>query len=485
MKDKKNINAKCKRAKNPLTDKQKDERKHKIKKVCKTILDIIVYIFAGFMFIGLIFGCSNQYKKASASFYSENYTSLNQVSLDRDDDLRLYYYYSVDYKKTFPDYASIVGANVNTWASVSINGGFRVDNTTYTHIYCTGYSSSSVTIGLILDNTTLGLVRLETSNTTILRPDLLSQLFGGTYNVFTNSTGDNSSTRFYRWLVYYLSNKGYSRVNYSMPITPIAYNYLFVNSSNPDNYRFGGYMFRNDAIYEDFPEDSNAYHPITVFSGCFRSNGVLYSSIEFGFATVYGNYLDSASQWREYHYYLDDYGAGSGATDKMVADSSNDFYKAWYYLSRIFYIDFNGNKTTVWTVGEWYRSVKCDVNLNGSWVGDTETSVSPYRNLYILYGDDYVNSVDGNFEYFPQISHSSYAQYLNLIGDGYVSQIPGGQQDDNSGYFSDVFSWFSMALTGLLPLLGYSLVPGITIATIIMIPVSVTIILFVVKLFKR
>ncbi len=483
MKDKNIKNAKCKRVKKPLNDKQKDDRKRKIKKVCKTILDVIVYIFAGFMLIGLVFGCSNRYKRASASFYSENYTSLNEVSFDDDENLRLYYYYSVDYKKTFPDYASLLGAGVTGYEAVNLRRDFVIDNTSFNRLILDASNISNINMRLSVTGSTIQLVNFTTSDVIIYRPDIISSLFGGTYGIYV--PGDSGSRPFYRWLVYYLSNKGYSRVNYSMPITPIAYNYLFVNSSNPDNYRFGGYMFRNDAIFQDFPDDANAYHPITVFSGCFRSNGVLYRSIEFGFETVYGNYQDSSGTYRSYHYYLDDYGAGSGATDKMVADSDNDFYKAWYYLSRIFYIDFNGNKNTVWTVGEWYRSVKCDVNLNGSWVGDSETSVSPYRDMYILYADNYVNLVDSNFEYFPQISNSSYAQFLNLIGDGYVSQIPGGQQDDNSGYFSDVFSWFSMALTGLLPLLGYSLVPGITIATIIMIPIAVTIILFVVKLFKR
>ena len=484
MKEKKVINAQFKKVNKPLNEKQKSERKAKVKKVIKLVLDIIVYAFAGFMFLGLIFGCSTQYKKASASFYSENYTSLNSVSLDRDDSLRLYYYYSVDYKKTLPDYSTVISAGLSGYATVNLSRDYLIDNTGYTQLYF--YSSSGqADIGLTNGSNSITLIVYTVSNTLMPRADIISSLFGGSYGFYINSNASVNSQRFYRWLVYYLSNKGYSRVNYSMPINPISYNYLFTNSSNPDNYRFGGYLFRNDAIYEDFPDDSNAYHPITMFMGCFRSNGVLYSSIEFGFATVYGNYLDSASIWRSYNYYLNDYGASSGATDKMVASSSDDFYKAWYYLARISYIDFNGNKTTVWSVGEWYRAVKCDVNLNGSWVGDSETSVSPYRDLYILYGFDSVTNVDANFEYFPQISNASYSQFLNLIGDGYVSQIPGGQQDDNSGYFGNVFSWFSMALTGLLPLLGYSLVPGITIATIIMIPISVTIILFVVKLFKR
>ena len=488
MKDKKIINAKCKRVKKPLTDKQKDERKHKFKKVCKTVLDVIVYMFAGFMFIGLIFGCFNQYKKASASFYSDNYTSLNQVSYEQDDSLRLYYYYTVDYKKTFPDYASLVSSGLsisstNNHVVVNLRRSYILDNKEYTQITC-DITNSTAYLRIYGNSAgTLTLVSFTISDVVINRPDVISSLFGGSYGLYVPNPVQ--SKYFYRWLVYYLSNKGYSRVNYSMPMSPTSFNYLLVSSSNEDNMRGGGLIFRNDSLYADFPDGSNSSYPITIFEGCFRSNGVLYSHIEISLSTVYGNYLDSDGIWKSYYYFDYDNGLNTGNTRPEIANSANDFFKGWYYVSRIAYVDFNGLKNTVWTIGEWFRHDNCYVNLTGSWSGDSETSISPYRDIYIMYAFDSVTNSEGNFEYFPSVSHASYAQYMNLIGDGYISQIPGGLQDDNSGYFTNIFSWVSMALTGLLPLLGYSLVPGITIATIIMIPVSVTIILFVVKLFKR
>lgn len=487
MKENKVIIAKCKKVKKPLNDKQKDERKHKIKKVFKTILDIIVYIFAGFMLIGLIFGCSNNYKKASASFYSENYTSLSQIPIERNDDIKLYYYYSVDYKKTFPDYSSLISSGVSTsgGATVFITPSYNFDNDSFTTLRL-AYSTNRFL--LQLDNASntrsINLASFYISDTVIARPDVISSIFGGNYTPYISSGASSNSQAFYKWLVYYLSNKGYSRVNYSMPLNPVTYNYLLTNSVNEDNLRNAGFIFRNDAIYDSGVTVRQTLRQ-TVFMGAFRCNGVVYTSIEFGLTTVYGNY-EYAGNYQPYYYYNDGlyWSSQDSGFSSSFASSNNEAYKGWYYLDYIAYQN-SDLRVVVWSTYQRNTGNGIKVQLQGVWTGDTESSVSPYRDLYIINAFDSVTNQSGNFEYFPQINYASYAQYFNLIGDGYVSLIPGGLQDDNSGYFNNVFGWISMALTGLLPLLGYSLVPGITIATIIMIPVSVTIILFVVKLFKR
>lgn len=481
--------------KKPLSDKAKEERKQKIKKIVKRVLDILVYGFTIFMIFGLLVGsCNSRAKVVSAYYHTDNgYTSLPSVIVDNTS-TSLRYYYDYNSSKTFPSWSTLFSVlpGTNAFGLVRLENSISVDGDNLVYLQAFHHPSGYYTLSLRTDDdvfpqANIVLIEVYTDRINVARPDLFTAIFNGNYRVFVNNHTTNNDN-FFRWLAYYFGELGYNRITYSFPLNIASLGYLFVNSDNNDTLIENGYFFKNSEFdfsidYDETPYPLQVSVIYNVFVGSFRVNGVYYSTISFNFSSVYGARLTENNR-ANIAYYMP-------GSDTYI-NSLNEFYKGYWYIDSITYSGF-GNSTLVYrTFNEISGGTATGQGLSwrydfvNNWVGDSYYSSSPYRDLYIYYVYDALSgSVHHPFtDYFPQLSLYTYADFLNYIGDAYPSGNA-GVPSDTSAPFTSVFEWLKIALAGAMPFFGYTLLPGITIGTLIMIPITMSIILFVVKLFKR
>lgn len=491
--------------KKTLSDKAKEERKQKIKKIVKRVLDILVYGFAIFMIFGLLLGsCNSRSKVVSAYYHNDNgYTSLNSVVVGGNTTLR--YYYDYNYNKTFPNFTTHLACYRNSTATtinlglVYIDNDFAIDDTSFHYLGLRFFGSSSSTsskyVYYLRNNgepevVSVPFLEVYTSTINVLRADILTSLFSGAYT-FSPVSDTSFDALLYKFLVYYFGELGYNRITYDFPVNVSELSYLFVDSIQETNLIENGYFFKNDNFpsdYEVVSTNPTRYGALTtiynVFVGSFRSNGVYYSGIDFHFTSVFGNttHNNPFNTHRRFHM--------KGSINRYIS-SDDEFYRGYWYLDSIHYTTSTID-TIVWrSSSETSDSDGSDTFINvdfnnANWVGDTYYSSTQYRSLYIYYALAF-STGSGLYpfnEYFPQLNNFSFADFLNFIGEAYPSGNVGVPQD-NTSPFTSVFSWLKSALSGIMPLFGYMLIPGISIGTLIMVPITMTIILFVVKLFKR
>lgn len=485
--------------KKPLTDKAKQEKKDKTKRIIKRVLDILVYGFAFFMIFGLLLGsCNTKAKSGSAYYHSDTgYTSINGVVVTDSTTTTLRYYYDYNYKKTFPKWLTLF----DIFPTLDINTGFPVvklsvpltiDNVVYNYLALKrdsyalgGYSYSYVLSSnpFKTSGSKITIITLTTNDIFISRSDLLTSLFSGSYVFEPYLISVTNNSNWFRYLTYYFGELGYNRITYSFPINVSRLAYLFVNSDNTENLIENGYFFKND----NFPtiEDNIG---VTTFEniliGSFRCNGVYYSSIRFAFSSVFGKmYYDN--DFYDVKYLM----PGSSNIDDYVP-SWNEFYQGYWYIDKIYFENADISQL-VWSafrtqITPYPGNDYFLLSYGGSWVGDTAYSSSPYRDLFIYYVE---SALTGPIAYpfndnYPQLTGMSFADFINFIGEAYPSGNTGAPTDTTAP-FTSVFEWLRIALAGAMPMFGYTVIPGITIGTLIMVPITMSIILFVVKLFKR
>lgn len=124
-------------------------------------------------------------------------------------------------------------------------------------------------------------------------------------------------------------------------------------------------------------------------------------------------------------------------------------------------VALNGNNETI-TIFNGYKN-------NDAYGWNTDTLVSNSEFYYIRYTDVSYNE------------NAMWAFYNYLFVDTYESGIIGG----NTTYIGDTFVLIGSSLSALTSILGISLLPGLTIGMLFFVPFIVTIVLFVIWLFKR
>lgn len=490
--------------KKPLTDKAKEERKQKCKHIIKIILDILMYGFAILMAFALVIGgaCSPKPKTASAYFHSDGgYTSITQVEANpSSSSTTLHYYYDYNYKKTFPKFANFFDSLPTSMGvgRVRLTNFIDVDNTTFkwlSYFYFT--PTQEYRLGIRTDDDVaiqrnITFVTIKQNDIVIDRSDILTSIFNGRNAVYLSNEGGHTitdnDTNFYKFLSYYFGEYGYNRIEYTFPINVSNLSYLFAYSDNTDTTIENSYLFKNDTFPSQewdgsLPYPHAIYHDEPVFSGSFRSNGTYYSGILFRFATIFG-YVDHGEGFLRADYYF-------GGTSSI--NSENEFYYGYWYLDSIYFTG-NGFSTNVWNACSRTYTIETGsgsnfyyYNFNNvSWVGDTPYSSTSYRDLFIYYSDDaFSGLIHHPFnDYFPLLNNMTFADFLNYIGDAYPTNSTGVPSEVSSP-FTSVFAWLRGALSGIMPFFGYTIIPGITIGTLIMVPITMSIILFVVNLFKR
>lgn len=481
--------------KKPLTDKAKSEHKARIKHIVKIVLDILMYGFAILMAFALAVGgaCSPKTKSASAYYHNDNgYTSINSVVVNNDSTTTLRYYYDFNFKKTFPDFSTIfdcfASQSIGSYYLAELGEVYTLDSLEYTHIGLYRFDTFEYHYRLISNRgaSDITFVTLYRNDIGINRSDILTGLFNGVRVIKPVSNNYN----WFRYLTYYFGELGYNRITYSFPINISRLAYLFVNSDNTDNLIENGYFFKNYTFpFEDNGQSTRMQsYTESIFLGSFRCNGVYYTSINFTFSSVYGTMLTEGQPYPVYFYLP----GSNPSTSTTGIYSLDEFYKGYWYIDSITFTG-NGVSTLVWkgfkevpggtAVGQ---NVAWSFIFQDLWFGDSAYGSSPYRDLYIYYATDSLSGVIHNpfNDNYPQLYGMTFADFINFIGEAYPTGN-GGRPSDTTAPFTSVFEWLRIALSGVMPFFGYTLLPGITIGTLIMVPITMAIILFVVSLFKR
>lgn len=478
-----------------LNDKQKQLLKAKIKKVFKTIFKVFAYISCGLFWLIVIIAlcsgsCSPKTKTASAYYYGgDRYFSMSSIQPNVGDTTYLYYYYDSNYNDTWVKYSDFVSSGVpndGSYARLVFDTPYVVDSTSYSQLVCYGGIDGNgygyYTISLYypgLNNVDIVTTK-SNHNVTVHNSSLLINVFDGSHKLKIN-TLNSSNIGFYRFCVWYFGEKGFNRIEYTFDIGVRNYLYTYATDDNTENIRYNGLMLKN----ENFNYPSSASLPcisnvVSIFTGSFRSGNQYYVGIDLVFTSYYGSIDDNLV----YYYF-------SGTNNPNFV-SNDEFLKGWFYLDNIRYVTSNGTYTIVWNNARLSSSTGGGGSAEPNnvyfdyfgWVGDSYNSTSAYRDLYIYNVFDSPNFQP--FVDFPFWSTFSIPSYLVYVGNAYGSNgSNNGGVPNNTTPVVNIFTIMGSALGGLMPMFSYTIIPGFTIGTLIAVPFAVTILLFVIKLFKR
>lgn len=253
--------------------------------------------------------------------------------------------------------------------------------------------------------------------------------------------------------------------------------------------------------------NDSAIHSVTqkclAFSGLWEYENTLYSKIYIYLLPARNggySYGDNVA-----FDYTVSYFTGSldnpSSIDFNIIDASSDTLLDYYFIWSItmYTVDNSKSVTLAYnTVDYTYigglptQSNHLSVNVllnNDIRLYQTDSFINNNGIYFTVYRIDY----DKNFSEYgtnivPCLSYRYYSDFFfaTFVYTGlYNSVSPTSTSNTGTNFFNPVFTIFKNGLSGLIPFLNFEMLPGISFGVLLMMPFAVTLILFVVRLFKR
>lgn len=414
----------------------KEEKKEKIKKILKIVGCSIGLVICGGAFIGLLFvgvrGCSSTPRSNNANITIETKKDLPQ---NANNDININ---GVDYKSYVLGGYNAFG-NVPTIITSNTNNEYQIK--TIINDVQRAY------FGVL--STTLSGVRINAFNF---------------YNI--DRYGDSVDEINIR---YQLSDTNINETFYNIK----AGDFIYFNSEDLERYNTNNnvnWLFDNNILrpYEDidirFNNLINPFGPVgnnydyiykndisgnkLLFKGLFKDlTGQLYKSINIWFLDANNMSYGTSTEYKDY--------TGDGV----------------YYLA-LYYVKLDG--TEIYVNGQDFATATSGAHvgtpiivLSNHWIS------SMFQSIHILTIED-----DSNY-LTPQYDRLVALTSLNNNVNGTSYYTSGGDTGGNP------FTLIGSAFSSLIPILSVSIIPGLTIGTLLLVPLVAMIVLFIVFLFKR
>ena len=483
--------------------------KEKLKKFGFWTLNITCYVATALFIISLIVGsCSkpqqSQVKEPvntmilrsnSISRYPLNnlkpYKSVEEVSVVDNSSWTLRGVYNSNYIYYNPTYSDVHEAmysylNIGDYAYVHFLEPIRVNNNIATYLFLYHANSTSFILGLGFSSGYEDwTIRFNATDRYCLisNPSYYTQAFVDSearfgFNSLTGVLEANK--QFARFLAYYYSTLSFADFSYEFDSNPILAITPYLSTDTLNN----GFFFYNQSAY-DYLLSLGSYDyvfEITLFEGGFSSNGNYYDRVS---ATIWSAYNGNNS---ERNYYL--YGSYPGNIDSdRITDSTNDSLKGYFFIGSIYYEHDYRVSTSLgsgWSTEKtevFSRQRSTSTGIQYVFYENPEWSASMYRYLSV----GYISSSTYDFSPFDTIASISapYSYIVSALGSIIPITPTSNSDTDYPLFFEKVFNWITYAFYGIMPILTFSILPGISLGVILLVPFVITIILFVVKLFKR
>lgn len=295
---------------------------------------------------------------------------------------------------------------------------------------------------------------------------MYTALFNGDFTIEVLYS-DEFSLNLYTWLAYYYSvyspNYLTLELNYDLKSSIIP---LFYDSSKPLIYN-GAIFYSNWLLDEIGQTDLITY--IDIFTGGIYANNTYYSSMRVGIGCVY--YTTGSP-----------YSYSSTTNSSEFIYSGNESYRGYYYIYDIQLMTIQTrNDVSISTPNIIYQPVH---NLNSSQPSMNNIAFdyyfvnSAFQTLKVLY------TSNGRINEPNSISYGNMLYYLGnviLYAPNYDTPVI----PPTPFAFTQVFNWLNLAFVGLAPFFNFQIAQGISLGVILATPLVITIILFIIKLFKR
>lgn len=335
---------------------------------------------------------------------------------------------------------------------------------------------------LHIDNSYNGLPYIKLSSMAVSNLqyyiDFLQSVFGG-HRLAVHTQGSDTASNhpiftFYQKFVFLFSSGSYRYLSlqHANGTMPIDYDYsilqgLFTGgmAQQVDYLGYGLYTTNVGSLVQgdiyvslgwgDFYYDNSHYDAIYIHFSVIDTSNVVH--IRYPYGVIHGQTLENIviDVEANYHYFYADkicfYNAFEGSiTDfDILVDSTNSFtLNDTYYLS---YIYLSGKYAS--------KSYK-DVRLNGFLFASKDVYDYFYKSLWT---ENYLVNI--------------------VYSGGSTVVVTGGST--MTGNISDVMTFIDIGFTGLTGLLGYMILPGISLGLLISIPIVLSLLLVIIKLFKR
>ena len=301
--------------------------------------------------------------------------------------------------------------------------------------------------------------------------DYLVELFSGKY--YYARYGQLTTTiDYYQRFIYLYSD--YSVHNLKTVFQTLDMSNV-VKAYLSDNY-FNNYIIEtNGSMQQGVP----------ILKGDFEYNGKLYQSLNLYYDVLPSN--GSNNGVATYDYLINDF---NGQSTQWHKESDNNFY---YLASLSLANNYNNDFVNLYYLGYlWGDSVNFGENIA---VEDSTfyiRAVSPLHGAYhtSIYG--YVNSTNIALNDFRTLGYNlTYENdFIFRVANGSVYVSYGNSDSDNgishyNGDLYDVMTIVNIGFVGLTGLFGYEILPRIAIGTLVALPFTFALLMFIIKLFKR
>ena len=330
--------------------------------------------------------------------------------------------------------------------------------------------------------------------------EILKELFSGKYNYAKILYDSRIATQYQRFIYLFStvsSSNFYAHTNFEYD--SLSWLGLMYYSSVYQEI-YGGYVFRLDNASAVQFMNRNY---ITALEGDFYYNGSYYNRINLNYGYVTCKSYESIK-------IIDSISTISSLILDTTLINSNPRYYYFYLRSVCLVNSLNYNTADL-----------CNFNVFSSSYIDN-TGSTPYDNDVLNYSIEFYNSVN-NQEFYvgavvPQMPFISYGlsdneyklgkstfvngnynqvwsnsmfyicdYFLDYTELSYVNANNGGNEinQDSVYWLYNSFQLISLALTGIMGLLGVYILPNVSIGALLLVPFLLTIFMFIIKLFKR
>ena len=484
--------------------------KAKLKKVAFWSLNITCYVATALFIISLIVGACSTPKqsakvdkpvstmvlrdkpvyRANDTLLTDYYTDIDNIQLVNNTTFTLvgaYDNYTAYKNPNFFDFNNLLNSSIFVGDTyyIQMTEGVVYSNVRYDLLRLYHYNSSQWIFSLASSIVPNNYPRIASWGASvnngyidISQPVIYNLVFSGSVKFIVRVDNATSEPQklYYRWLLYYYSN--YSIHNWTFNLFDNPYSTIV--SAISEHTTNKGSLFYNDSLKDYFQANSlwNYLIDLPLLNGGFRANGSYYNELGITIGSCYTTDVNSR------YYFITSYGNGLSSNEGF--DSYNNNSLKGYFFIDGFYLSNDSGSITFYSLPNTYSSTL------GNWEYDISNGSNSalylnhyYQSIDIFYLSSSKSLIDSNFSFLSIYGIGSYrvglliGSYVPLITTTYIPST------DNPYFFLKVFDWLSLAFNGLMPILTFTIMPGISLGVILLTPLAITLILFIVKLFKR
>ena len=291
---------------------------------------------------------------------------------------------------------------------------------------------------------------------------------------------------------------------YCYIVASFLYYYMSDRSFDFNSYMFGGLgkytsimsIFRR--VYNGFfvylPHNDEITLDVTLFKGVWQYSNVIYNEIVLTLQRAWNKPGDY-----EIEYTLNPTNNSALEFLSSIFDGSSSALEHYYFVRSIHMISVNGSELRLayneihenWEIESPGTDPNNRILHSVVWVSNNlnlwnDNSFLNNSNInFVLYSIDYdYNFYNSAFNYLNYRYFSDFF-FTAFYYTGLYHSTPPTENNTDIEVLIPVVSMLAIALTGILPLLNAYILPGVSLGTLLALPFIVSIILFVVKLFKR